>query len=61
MIIELIEKKKQMCIRDRQRNDRPLLVGLSTNDFIGISGANLLRYVSRKNIYTCLLYTSRCV
>lgn len=41
-----------LAAKAMQRNDRPLLVGLSTNDFIGISGANLLHYVSRKNIYT---------
>ncbi len=38
------------------RNDKPLLIGMSTNDFIGISGSNLLQLISRKNIYTLPMY-----
>lgn len=41
-----------LAAKAMQRNDKPLLIGLSTNDFIGISGANLLRYTSHKHIYT---------
>lgn len=45
-----------LAAKAMQRNDRPLLIALSTNDFIGISGANLLRYISRKHIYTLPMY-----
>ena len=38
------------------RNDKPILIGLSTNDFIGISGANLLQLIARKNMYTLPMY-----
>ena len=38
------------------RNERPVLIGMSTNDFIGASGANLLRLSARKHIYLVPMY-----
>lgn len=33
------------------RNERPVLIGISTNDFIGESGANLLRLSAAKHVF----------
>ena len=38
------------------RNERPVLIGMSTNDFIGASGANLLRLSARKHIHLVPMY-----
>lgn len=38
------------------RNDKPVLIGISTNDFIGVSGGNLLRLSAQKHIYLLPLY-----
>jgi len=33
------------------RNQRPVVLGISTNDALGLNGINLMRLISAKNIY----------
>ena len=45
-----------LAAKAMQRNDKPLLIGISTNDFIGISGCNFLNLLARKGVYTLPMY-----
>ena len=45
-----------LAVKAMQRNNKPILIGLSSNDFIGITGANLLNYSRGKNIFLLPMY-----
>jgi dipicolinate synthase subunit B len=40
-----------MAAKATMRNHRPVVVGISTNDALGLNGVNLMRLMSAKNIY----------
>lgn len=40
-----------MAAKATMRNLKPVVVGISTNDALGINGVNLMRLMSTKNIY----------
>lgn len=45
-----------LAVKAMQRNSKPILIGMSSNDFIGITGANLLNYSRGKNIFLLPMY-----
>ena len=45
-----------LAVKAMQRNSKPILIGLSSNDFIGITGANLLNYSRGKDIFLLPMY-----
>ncbi|QPA32100.1 dipicolinate synthase subunit B [Thermaerobacillus caldiproteolyticus] len=40
-----------MAAKATMRNHRPVVVGISTNDALGLNGVNLMRLMAAKNIY----------
>ena len=40
-----------MAAKATMRNHRPVVVGVSTNDALGLNGVNLMRLMAAKNIY----------
>ncbi|MRX70645.1 dipicolinate synthase subunit B [Bacillus lacus] len=40
-----------MAAKATLRNHRPVVIGISTNDALGLNGANLMKLMSTKNIY----------
>ncbi len=40
-----------MAAKATLRNRRPVVLGISTNDALGLNGVNLMRLISAKNIY----------
>jgi dipicolinate synthase subunit B len=40
-----------MAAKATMRNHRPVIVGISTNDALGLNGVNLMRLMAAKNIY----------
>jgi dipicolinate synthase subunit B len=40
-----------MAAKATLRNSRPVVLGISTNDALGLNGTNLMRLLSTKNIY----------
>ncbi|OUM88135.1 dipicolinate synthase subunit B [Caldibacillus debilis] len=40
-----------MAAKATMRNQRPVVLGISTNDALGLNGINLMRLISAKNIY----------
>ncbi|MBB5354831.1 dipicolinate synthase subunit B [Anoxybacillus mongoliensis] len=40
-----------MAAKATMRNHRPVVVGISTNDALGLNGVNLMRLMATKNIY----------
>ena len=40
-----------MAAKATMRNHRPIVVGISTNDALGLNGVNLMRLMAAKNIY----------
>lgn len=40
-----------MAAKATMRNHRPVVLGISTNDALGLNGVNLLRLMATKNIY----------
>lgn len=40
-----------MAIKAHARNNKPVVLGVSTNDALGINGENLLKLLNTKNIY----------
>lgn len=40
-----------MAAKATMRNLKPVVVGISTNDALGLNGVNLMRLMSTKNIY----------
>ncbi len=40
-----------MAAKATMRNHRPVVIGISTNDALGLNGVNLMRLMSAKNIY----------
>lgn len=40
-----------MAAKATLRNQKPVVVGISTNDALGLNGVNLMRLMSAKNIY----------
>ncbi|MDX8362200.1 dipicolinate synthase subunit B [Cytobacillus sp. IB215316] len=40
-----------MAAKATLRNQRPVVVGISTNDALGLNGVNLMRLMATKNIY----------
>lgn len=40
-----------MAAKATIRNGRPVVLGISTNDGLGLNGTNLMRLMSAKNIY----------
>lgn len=40
-----------MSVKATLRNRRPVVLGISTNDALGLNGVNLMRLMSSKNIY----------
>ncbi|CUA80055.1 dipicolinate synthase subunit B [Anoxybacillus suryakundensis] len=40
-----------MAAKATMRNHRPVVIGISTNDALGLNGVNLMRLMAAKNIY----------
>ena len=40
-----------MAAKATLRNHRPVVLGISTNDALGLNGINLMRLISTKDIY----------
>lgn len=40
-----------MATKATMRNNKPVVLGISTNDALGLNGANLMRLMASKNIY----------
>lgn len=40
-----------MAAKATLRNEMPVVLGISTNDALGLNGANLMRLMATKNIY----------
>lgn len=40
-----------MAAKATLRNQKPVVLGISTNDALGLNGVNLMRLMSTKNIY----------
>lgn len=40
-----------MAIKSHIRNNKPLIIGVSTNDALGANGENILKLLNTKNIY----------
>ncbi|MCX8002179.1 MAG: dipicolinate synthase subunit B [Anoxybacillus mongoliensis] len=40
-----------MAAKATMRNHRPVVIGISTNDALGLNGVNLMRLMATKNIY----------
>lgn len=40
-----------MAAKATMRNHRPVVLGISTNDALGLNGVNLMRLMATKNIY----------
>jgi dipicolinate synthase subunit B len=40
-----------MAAKATMRNHRPVVLGISTNDALGLNGVNLMRLMAAKNIY----------
>jgi dipicolinate synthase subunit B len=47
----MTESPVLMAAKATLRNNKPVVLGISTNDALGLNGVNLMRLMATKNIY----------
>lgn len=45
-----------LCAKAMIRNSKNIIIGISSNDILGISGVNLMRYINMKHFYILPIY-----